>query len=232
MYGTGSRSGTHLGIIKFTVYGLVRGRGKFNPVLGIAAALASGVVSLLYAFPFRKAETDNAINTGRFSDLAEHLRRKASREGVAALYHGLSAALPYFVVHNALLFLTMEIVAVVVKDKPALDLLVAAPAAVVVANVFAAPMEQLRKTMVAYPFDYDAFLFKRQRRGSLTPGSMGAPRRRELRVPDVGMLADYVTFIYRKWTERGILHTFGRIQLRVNTVALTLAMFLHHAMLK
>jgi len=201
-------------IVKFASYGLVRGSGKTNLVLVVLGSLVSGVVTMLYAFPFRKVELDNAINTGRYQDLVKHLRRKASKEGIQALYHGISAAIPFMIVYNLILFTAVELISSALKQNIALVFAVASPVAVVAASVLAAPLEQLRRTFVQYPLDYEEIFMDR-----------GKPR-----VPDFTRLADYFKYIYRKWTEAGVAKMFGRVHIRVNTFSLMLATGLHHVL--
>ncbi|GBG25589.1 Mitochondrial substrate carrier family protein L [Hondaea fermentalgiana] len=208
-------------LIKFTIYGMLRGSGHANVVKAFIASIAAGLVTMLYAFPFRKAELNNSINTGRYQDLVYYLQRKASREGFTSLYVGMAAELPYMITYHVLLFMTMEICSNVVKHNPGLNLVVSAPVAVVLASVLGAPLEQLRRVIVANPFDLHDFIFRINSRGE-----------RVVRWPlRWDRVWDYIVFIWGRWSDGGIYKMLGYVSFRSNTVALIVALYLDHTLL-
>merc|ERR1711939_338247 len=87
------------------------------------------------------------------------IQKRATTEGLLSLYHGFNAALPHAVVQNTVQFVLLEVLAQAFKHKLIYTLAVAVPTSVVVSNVVAAPFEQLRKIMVANPFDFETFMY-------------------------------------------------------------------------
>ncbi len=184
----------------------------------VAGAVAAAVAQLLYAFPFKRIEHDEAVRMGSAQGLAGRMRELVRFEGVGRLYHGVSAAVPYAVVHSLVLFFSLESIADndrLVERVPngVLRSFIASFSAVILAALMAAPLEQLRQIMVAHPLDYNELLYK--------PGSNKVD-------PDMRMLGDYVVHTMRRWTRGGPLRMMGHINLEVNSVELALALALHH----
>jgi hypothetical protein len=184
----------------------------------VAGAIAAALAQLLYAFPFKRIEHDEAVRQGSAHGLAGRMKELVRFEGVWRLYHGVTAAVPYAVAHSLVLFLSLETIADndrLVERVPngVLRSFIASFAAVILAAVMAAPLEQLRQIMVAHPFDYNHFLHP--------PGSSKID-------PDMRMLGDYVVHTMRRWTRGGPLRMMGQVNLQVNSVELALALALHH----
>lgn len=206
-------------LIKFTVYGMIRGRGPANLAKVIVASLVSGVVTMLYVYPMRQVEHDGSLRTGSFLEVIQAVWARGRKRGFGTLYRGVLTAIPYMAVYNFLLFFTMELVAVIGKDKFVVNALVGAPLAVAAAAVLAAPLETLRRILVTYPPNYEELLFERHQMGE------------RVFSPDWYMLRDYAGFVWDKWTENGWANFFGRVYVQINTVSIALSLLFHHQLL-
>jgi len=203
-------------MLKLLAYGVIRGFGPTNPVLVLLASIAGGLATMLYVYPLRKAEAEEA-DTGRFEDFAEYVRNKISEEGISALYEGVTNDLPIMVIFHVLFFGTMEACSSILQHNVALDLFIAAPLAVTVSSLFGAPLEHLRQVIAENPFDYGAFFLDDER---------------ALRWPlEWGELGEYLSNTYATWSEEGVVSQLGSVSFSVNTAALGMALFVDHALL-
>jgi len=202
--------------VKLAIFGLMRGMGPVGLGKVIVAACVGGLVGLLYSLPFRHVEQEHA---DKFSELANRIRLQFDRDGLSSLYQGLLESVPYNLVFNILLFTVLEVVCKAGKENFFVNMFVAAPAAVVVASVAAAPLEEIRRLMLEDPFDLKAFLY-----------DLGGPGWLDVE-PDWAYLREFTKENSLKIVKLDYLSVLGKPRFNVHSITLGMALFLQHSIL-
>jgi len=174
-------------LLRLGFFGFVRGGGKVGLGAVVLGALVSALGTLMYTFPLTKAEFEISISQGRYMDLVFFLKQKASKDGIISLFHGLGAVIPQAIVYSLILFMSIEILSNKLGNTVLYDIVVAVPVGLLAATIGSAPLEQLRKLLIAHPPDYDDM----------------KPR----------MMVSYFKFIMDRWLGSGFRKVVGRVRL-------------------